>query len=253
MIRSFLLLAVAVMMTACGSSASRDGVPQRAIAPHEVKDAVPRREPITKAGNKSPYTVLGKRYYVLDTAAGYRKRGIASWYGRKFHGRNTSNGEVFDAYKATAAHRSLPIPSYVRVTNLDNNRSMVVRVNDRGPFHDDRIIDLSYGAALKLGFAAQGTAPVLLEVVSANGGTAPDVPARYNYVQAGAFSALSAANSLRDSLSRSMRWPVTVSTVKIRRQSIYRVRIGPLTSGSEVLAAQDALEQAGHGRGQPVP
>ncbi len=254
MIRFFVLALAASVMLGCSGFGSKDGVPRRAISPHEVRDAVPRHEPITRAGNKSPYKVLGKRYYVLKSAAGYRERGIASWYGRKFHGRNTSNGEVYDAYKATAAHRSLPIPSYVRVTNLDNMRSMVVRVNDRGPFHDNRIIDLSYGAALKLGFAAKGTAPVLLEAVSPGGSVAaPAVPMRYRYVQAGAFSALSAATSLRDNLSPWMNWPVKVSTAKIRGQNIYRVRIGPLATGDDVNAAQNALEQAGHGRGQPVP
>ena len=109
-----------------------------------MPDAVPRADPILEAGNRSPYTVNGRSYRVLENHSGYRERGIASWYGTKFHGQKTSNGEIFDLYQATAAHKTLPIPSYVRVTNELNGRSVVLRVNDRGPFHSDRVIDLSY-------------------------------------------------------------------------------------------------------------
>jgi rare lipoprotein A len=120
--------------------------------------------------------VFGKQYRVMPTAAGYREQGTASWYGVKFHGRPTSSGERYDMYRLTAAHKSLPIPTYVRVTNLDNQKSTVVRVNDRGPFHEHRIIDLSYAGAVKLGFADRGTARVLVEVVDSAGPTS--VPAQ---------------------------------------------------------------------------
>ncbi len=126
---------------------------------------IPKYEPRTKAGNKSPYTVFGKTYTVLPSAIDYKKQGIASWYGKKFHGRNTSNGERFDMYSISAAHKTLPIPSYVKVTNLVNKQSLVLRINDRGPFHGDRIIDLSYAAAVELGFAEQGTTEVLIEAI----------------------------------------------------------------------------------------
>lgn len=126
-------------------------------------DAIPepevRREPRARTGNKS-YSVLGKRYQVLDSEHGYQEHGGASYYGKKFHGRRTSSGEVYDMYAFTAAHKSLPLPSYARVTNLDNGKSVVVRVNDRGPFHSDRIIDLSYAAAVKLGYREKGVARV---------------------------------------------------------------------------------------------
>jgi len=126
-------------------------------------DAIPepevRREPRARTGNKS-YSVLGKRYQVLDSEHGYQEQGGASYYGNKFHGRRTSSGEVYDMYAFTAAHRSLPLPSYARVTNLDNGKSVVVRVNDRGPFHSNRVIDLSYAAAVKLGYREKGTARV---------------------------------------------------------------------------------------------
>jgi len=129
-------------------------------------EPTPRAEPRSRAGNRSPYMVLGKTYHVMPTAAGYRAEGVASWYGRKFHGRRTANGERYDMFAFSAAHRSLPLPTWLRVTNLDNGRSVTVRVNDRGPFHDERIIDLSYAAAKRLGFAAAGTAPVRLEALS---------------------------------------------------------------------------------------
>ncbi|WP_028920126.1 septal ring lytic transglycosylase RlpA family protein [Pseudoxanthomonas suwonensis] len=117
-------------------------------------------EPRSPVGNRSPYTVLGKQYYVMDRPRGYVEQGIASYYGAKFHGRRTSNQEVYDMYAFTAAHKTLPLPSFARVTNLDNGKSVVVRVNDRGPFHDGRVIDLSYAAAVKLGIVARGTGRV---------------------------------------------------------------------------------------------
>ena len=131
-------------------------------------DAIPepevRAEPRSRAGNRN-YSVLGKRYHVLDSAEGYSEEGQASYYGKKFHGRRTSNQEVYDMYAFTAAHKSLPLPSFARVTNLDNGRSVVVRVNDRGPFHAGRVIDLSYAAAVKLGYRDRGTARVRVEAL----------------------------------------------------------------------------------------
>ena len=136
-------------------------------------DAIPepevRAEPRSRAGNKS-YSVLGKRYHVLDSAHGYAEEGLASYYGKKFHGRRTSNQEVYDMYAFTAAHKSLPLPSFARVTNLDNGRSVVVRVNDRGPFHAGRVIDLSYAAAVKLGYRDRGTARVRVEALTEDDG-----------------------------------------------------------------------------------
>lgn len=135
-------------------------------------DAIPepevRAEPRSRTGNKS-YSVLGKRYQVLDTAHGYAEEGLASYYGNKFHGRRTSSQEVYDMYAFTAAHKTLPLPSFARVTNLDNGRSIVVRVNDRGPFHPGRVIDLSYAAAVKLGYRERGTARVRVEALTEDG------------------------------------------------------------------------------------
>ena len=117
-------------------------------------------EPRSPVGNRSPYTVLGKQYHVMDTPGGYVEQGTSSYYGAKFHGRRTSNQEVYDMYAFTAAHKTLPLPSFARVTNLANGQSVVVRVNDRGPFHEGRVIDLSYAAAVKLGIVARGTGRV---------------------------------------------------------------------------------------------
>ena len=175
------------------------------IENHQLKDAVPRKEPKSKGGNKSPYKVFGKRYYVMPSAKGYREQGLASWYGIKFHGHKTSNGETYDMYQMSAAHKSLPLPSYVRVTNLANNRSVIVRVNDRGPFHGDRLIDLSFAAATKLDFIDSGTARVNIEAIDvdnyhgSSNTTQPSIPnhqsSQANTWQLGAFKKKSAARN----------------------------------------------------------
>ncbi len=152
------------------SRTQSDGAPRNAPANlASLPDPVPRAELPSRYGNPATYVVHGKKYNTWDSAHGYQEEGFASWYGTKFHGRRTSSGEPFNMYTLTAAHRHLPVPTYVRVTNLENQRSTIVRVNDRGPFHPNRIIDLSYAAAVKLGFADDGTARVKVEAVVANG------------------------------------------------------------------------------------
>ncbi|MDX1497435.1 MAG: septal ring lytic transglycosylase RlpA family protein [Salinisphaeraceae bacterium] len=146
---------------------SNDGPPILGpVVIDRVADVEVRDEPILRAGNPSSYVVFGRRYHVMKTHKGYKERGYASWYGKKFHGRKTSNGEIYDMYKLTAAHKTLPIPSYVRVTNLENGKQAILRVNDRGPFKKGRIIDLSYTAAYKLGVIKKGTAWVEVETVT---------------------------------------------------------------------------------------
>lgn len=141
------------------------------VALENLADPLARSEPRSESGNYSPYIVLGQTYDVLPTGEGYVAEGLASWYGAKFHGRATASGETYDMYTLTAAHKTLPIPCFVRVTNLRNGKSTIVRVNDRGPFHDERLMDLSFAAAVKLGFDLQGTAPVRLEMVAAAQGS----------------------------------------------------------------------------------
>jgi rare lipoprotein A len=161
-----LLLGVLAVVAACSSTGGRDGAPTGSppVNLDRVGDAKPRVEPLHPGAN-NPYTVLGRKYVPYQSLRPYRQRGIASWYGRKFHGRPTSSGERYDMYAMTAAHTVLPIPSYARVTHLGNGRSVIVRINDRGPFHSDRIIDLSYAAAHRLGVVNAGSARVEVEII----------------------------------------------------------------------------------------
>ncbi len=146
-----------------------DSAPASAIDASKLTEPTPKPEPLARYGNKSPYTVLGKSYSVLDKSDDYDQRGIASWYGQKFNGRKTSSGEIYSICEFTAAHKTLPLPSYVRVTNTKNGKSVVVRVNDRGPFHEGRIIDLSFVAANRIGLDRTGTAPVRVELLKGDG------------------------------------------------------------------------------------
>ena len=160
-----LLVFLFVVLTSCSGSTVRDSAPSGSVSiPDLPGDAVPRAEPRSRYGNGPVYEVFGKTYTVMPSGSGYKERGVASWYGKKFHGRLTSNRETYDMYQMTAAHKTLPLPTYVRVTNLRNNRSIVVRVNDRGPFVHNRIIDLSYAAALRLDMVRDGTS--LVEVTA---------------------------------------------------------------------------------------
>ena len=231
-------------------SIDQDRAPSRNIDPASILNVVPEPIARTMAGNRSPYSVLGKTYQVLPTEEGYRERGVASWYGEKFHGHKTSNGEVFDMYQVSAAHKSLPIPSFLQVTNLDNNRSIVVRVNDRGPFHGDRIVDLSYAAALKLGYADRGTARVELEAIIANGSDSDraGVPTRIvnletgtravsgeKYLQVGAFSDLDLAREVSEKLRVMTNRPVIISIINNTENGVlHRVRIGPVNDPGEI-------------------
>ena len=207
-----LLLVLLLGTSACSFTGPRDGAPRKHVNVAKIPDATPRVEPITSAGNPSSYVVLGKRYHVMQSSAGYVERGLASWYGTKFHGRKTSNGETYSMYKMTAAHRELPIPTYVLVTNLKNGREVIVRVNDRGPFHPNRIIDLSYVAAKKLGIVGSGTGVVEVRSIDPRTWNKPkpakptqtaSKPQSYDvlYIQAGAFSSQHNAKQLQQELN----------------------------------------------------
>ncbi|MCP5345634.1 MAG: septal ring lytic transglycosylase RlpA family protein [Pseudomonadales bacterium] len=239
--------------------APTDGVLDIAAIPDVVPEPVHR----TQAGNRSPYTVLGKTYRVMATEEGYSARGVASWYGEKFHGHQTSNGEIFDMYKASAAHKTLPIPSFVRVTNLDNNRSIIVRVNDRGPFHGDRLIDLSYAAAVKLGYATRGTARVQLDAIlppaqagETRGLAVAAIPVALPpvsggekwYLQVGAFSDAGAAQRLSTQLREITTLPVFIQeVVSDSRQRLHRVRVGPILDSNEIRAITERVVAANLG------
>lgn len=273
--RSTLLATLAGLLLLSGCSlSSRDSGPSKPMSFSHLEDAVPKQEKRTRAGNPDTYVVLGKRYYVMKESTGYVERGTASWYGNKFHGRKTSNGETYNMYAMTAAHKTLPIPSYLQVTNLDNGKSVVVRVNDRGPFHGDRIIDLSYAAASKLGFAQNGTGRVELraiepgepKTVTASVGThatqssqppaatpsptpAQATTSNQLFLQLGSFISQHNAESLRAQLALNNVTSARVEKTEVDRKNIYRVRIGPIASVEEA----DSLASRIHELGMGVP
>ncbi len=226
---------ISLLLGGCSSIAVKDSAPPHNIDVRTIPDAVPRVEPPSKYGNRPSYQVNGATYQVLANAAGYNERGIASWYGRKFHGRPTSSGAPYDMYAMTAAHRSLPLPCYARVTNLQNGRSVVVKINDRGPFHDNRLIDLSYAAAVKLDIIATGTGMVEVRVIDARE-TTPPAPAvapvstpPQLYVQLGAFAQPENAQHLADQLKNHGFQPL-ILRVQRGAELLHRVRLGPLPS-----------------------
>ena len=208
-------------------SVEKDFSPTLRMDPANIRDAIPREDPITIAGNKNPYTILGETYHLLPSAKGYKAQGGASWYGLKFHGHKTSNGEVYSIYGMTAAHKTLPIPSYVKVTNVANNRSAVVRINDRGPFHEGRIIDLSYAAASKLGYIGEGTAQVTVEAIDPK--TWKPEPELANekgvYLQVGAYTMDKVAEEVYQTLFSKYEFPIKVESGK---DQYHRVKIGPV-------------------------
>ncbi len=227
-----------------------DGPPARSELPYDLgrlPDPVPSAEPPSRYGNPPSYEVRGTTYYPVKSAAGYRAEGVASWYGKKFHGRRTSSGEIYDMYKLTAAHRTLPIPTYVRVTNLENGRRTVVRVNDRGPFHDDRILDLSYAAAVKLGFSDKGTARVRVEALD-GGKTRVGVEVLDGdetlYLQAGAFRGRALAEQLQRNLATLTGERAEV--VQRPNDALYRVLIGPLVGEQRARQLQALIVAANH-------
>lgn len=243
-----LLIAVSLVLVGCAREVV-DGAPNdgRYFDITQVVPAAPRLEPRSAYGNHSPYEVLGQRYEVLASSEGYAERGIASWYGTLFHGRLTSSGEPYDMYQMTAAHKTLPLPTYVEVEHLETGRTIVVRVNDRGPFHDDRIIDLSWAAAVKLGMDQAGLAPVEVRAI---GFDQPQPliarPARLPVmVQVGAFSdqqrAEQTAGSLRDQLDQ----PVQVAHARTRNGSLWRVQLGPIAETDLAIALKAQIEALG--------
>ncbi|MCP3867990.1 MAG: septal ring lytic transglycosylase RlpA family protein [Gammaproteobacteria bacterium] len=236
------------------SGISSDGAPDRMLDPKTIVDAVPRHESPSRYGNPDSYVVFGKRYHVMTSGANHVERGIASWYGTKFHGRRTSSGEPYDMYAMTAAHKSLPLPTYVKVTNLRNHRTTVVKVNDRGPFHDNRIIDLSYAAATKLGVLGTGTGFVEIQTVtphdpeSAN----PLIPVKNTvgkstelFVQVGAFSSHLNADRLRRRLQSATDHSIRIQQTQREGQEVYRVQVGPISSTEQADSLSRQLSQHG--------
>ena len=291
--RRFITFSLLMALSACSTHRphdtddDQDAGPERHIDISHIQDAIPKEEPLSRYGNPESYVVFGKRYHLLNSRQGYKKRGIASWYGTKFHGRRTSSGEPYDMYAMTAAHKTLPIPTYARVTDLDTGKSIVVKVNDRGPFVDGRIIDLSYVAARKLGISARGTGRVEVQTIVPTDNLSPvaenplpasataaiktvdtqpvaapkalvkaditDKPLTYAspqtnnlYLQMGIFRDRSNAEQLRADLERLSSANIQVATEASAEQTLYRVRIGPLSKDDEADQLIESLSRQGH-------
>ena len=287
-------------LTGCSSNSAKPTDKPSAVAPADIsqdagpppgtlltaeqmQDPVPRDEPPSRYGNPVSYSVFGKRYTTLKSAGGFRESGLASWYGTKFHGRRTSSGEPYDMYAMTAAHKSLPLPTYVEVHNLDNGRRAIVRVNDRGPFHRGRIIDLSYAAAVKLGVNTKGVARVEIRSLTGNdrpptrtakrrsnvidinvpmseaSASAPPPPANNAvgnttrnsgdhgglFLQIGAFSNRTNAENLRSRLLAANIPSPNISEGRSANRTVYRLRIGPLSSPGQADALLPGLAEVG--------
>lgn len=275
------IFVLALLLGACSTQAPRPGA-DSTVAPQggayqagdgpgadvpanleSIPDAVPRAEPLHRYANR-PYTALGKTYTPLQTVGNYKERGIASWYGKKFHGQRTSIGEIYDMYGMTAAHPTLPLPSYARVTNLANGKSVVVRVNDRGPFLHDRIIDLSYAAAYKLGYVNQGSAeveveslapdrseplaravePVKVETVAATT-VMPVMPpdqAGKVYLQLGAFKKQQGAESFLAKM-RAELGDLGKDIILLHKRGLNRIHLGPYQNADAARRAADELAE----------
>ena len=258
---NLLLPVTAVVLSSCSFiSEKTDGPPTQSVDIGSIPDPVPRVEPRSKYGNPESYVVNGKRYYILKNSDGYVDRGIASWYGTKFNGRRTSSGETYNMYAMTAAHKTLPLPTYVKVTNLRNGKAVIVRVNDRGPFHENRIIDLSYTAAAKLDIISTGTG--LVEVRAINPATymiakngnkrTATIPAGLKldtvddfYIQVGAFSSLINARRLKSKLDGLGRNLIRISAAVLDGKTMYRVQIGPIDKVDKADAIVSVLARYG--------
>lgn len=263
-------LAGVLLLSGCAGrlAGEQDGAPAgggAAVDNERMPDIVPRNEPLSPYGNPESYEVLGRTYHVMDAADGYVEEGMASWYGTKFHGKRTSSGEPYNMFAMTAAHKVLPLPTYVRVTNLENRRSVVVKVNDRGPFAHDRIIDLSYAAARRVDMHETGTARVRVETLSGgtpitdgsrqadDGGTGGGEPGGEAWIQLGAFSRFANAQRLRAQAAGADIRDVDVQRGRDSAGSrIYRVRIGPLEDAQRRDAVMNKLLRAGIDPGRVV-
>jgi rare lipoprotein A len=254
--RIWLASITVALLAACAGEPERetevsDGPPTGSLKASDVADARPRAEPRSRYGNHSPYTVLGKTYNVMKSSAGYHEKGIASWYGSKFHGRRTSSGEPYDMYEATAAHKYLPLPTYAEVTNLDNGKKVIVKINDRGPFHEERLIDMSYGAAVRLGMTATGTARVDVRAITFNQPASPTAAAERadgTFLQVGAFGGRDAAERLAGKMMANHLNPVTVK----KGGNLYKVWLGPYSSDAEISLAMNRVVELGYERPHKV-
>lgn len=246
-LRNALLLGFMLLLAGCATAPPRPAPPVPPKDAAAIPDAVPKVEPRSAKGNPPFYEVFGKRYFVMASANGYVERGVASWYGPGFHAVRTATGEPYDMYGMTAAHKTLPLPAYVQVTNLSNGRSVIVRVNDRGPFKDGRIIDLSHTAASRLDMIRAGTAFVEVRALTPGepaNPVSPTPPAEL-FVQAGAFGDAANAARLLGQLRAQGFAKSFVREDNVGGKRIFRVRVGPIPSVPEFDKAVAQLKALG--------
>ena len=255
----FCILLLMMLLTSCSHMSRQDGPPNFYVDESKIPNAVPKKEPLAKYGNMTSYRVFGKRYYTLRSSRNYDSVGIASWYGTKFHAQRTSSGEPYNMLAMTAAHKTLPLPTYVEVTNLKNHRKIIVKVNDRGPFESNRIIDLSYVAAKKLGMMERGTAYVRVKAIDTStfGNPFrwfakapvenPNLECQHNdknrhtvYLQVGSFKHKASALKLRQKLTGILSTPV-----KISKGRLYRVQVGPIKDHATANKISSKLRKLG--------
>lgn len=233
----------------------QDGFPEAHVVPpnlEAIADATPKPEPRSKYGNPADYEVFGQRYFVLNSAAGYKERGRASWYGTKFNGRRTSSGEPYDMFQMTAAHKTLPLPTYVRVTRISSGKSVIVKVNDRGPFHQGRIIDLSYAAATRLDLLKEGSAEVEVEALDPGAPAAPSPAAPTTaFLEVATTDDPIYAIALREQVAGLGIGAVEIRTVEQGADVLHRVVAGPFRDAADLAAARRRLA-ADHPEAKPV-
>lgn len=223
----------------------KDYAPHKPADVRHIPDATPQPEPFSQYGNPETYVVNGKRYRVKKDNKDHIERGTASWYGMKFHGKTTSSGEVYDIYGMTAAHKTLPIPTYATVTNLKNGKSVLVKINDRGPFVDDRVIDLSFAAAKKLDIVANGTAPVEIKTITFDDET-HFAQTKHRFLQLGAFSQFDNAWQLRQKIKHIGQNIVHIKiNVNQDMTKLYHVKVGPVLSQAHHADLVQQLRSAG--------
>ncbi|MES2998015.1 MAG: septal ring lytic transglycosylase RlpA family protein [Pseudomonadota bacterium] len=257
------LFTLILALSACSSTTRRyryplrhDKPPTFRINPNKIPNAVPKAEPLSKRGNPKSYVVSGRRYYVLKSAKGYHARGIASWYGMKFHRFQTSNGETYNVAAMTAAHKTLPLPTYLQVTNLSNGKKIIVKVNDRGPFAKNRLIDLSYVAAKKLDMTDAGTAPVEIRAItpgitrlaantSSTKSSISTQGKNQPYIRLGIFKQRKEAQKLVLLVKQWTRSPVKLAKTPIHKRLYYQVVIGPLPDAKSSQQLHRRLQLAG--------
>ena len=252
------IIVVSLFLYSCAGGKINGDSAGENINPNDIHQPIPHALKYSRYGNPKKYTVLGKTYYVRQSHVGYDQTGIASWYGKKFHGRKTSTQETYNMYAMTAAHKTLPIPCYAEVTNLSNGKKVIVKVNDRGPFHEGRIIDLSYAAAAKLGYLGKGTAKVRVRAINAKNGhysanrAAPSTKTiiknlekgKYYYVQVGAYSEDKTVNAMLTRLAGARIAPVN-TTLRSHGNKLRKVRVGPLKEMRIVKEVISRLDDAG--------